>query len=122
MSGHTPGPWFACCDDENAYSHFVFQSESEACICSMDSNDPDDPRDKYEKLEPVVTVAERQANARLIAAAPDLLEALKASYAVTKDALDDLRGLGAEDSILAIRLANSERVIRSAIAKAEGKS
>lgn len=72
---HTPGPWFACCVDE--YPHYVFGEEADKTICALCSNDPNDHDHEYERHEGVVTLEERRANARLIAAAPELLEALK---------------------------------------------
>lgn len=111
MSKYTPGPWHIAVmespdDDIDVRAHMNTQ------IARLWLDDAPD----YEWND------QQRANANLIAAAPDMLDALKASYAVTKDALDDLRSLGAQDSILAMRLANSERVIREAIAKAEGKA
>ena len=41
----------------------------------MLSNDPKDDTEKYCNMSDVVTREERQANAKLIAAAPDLLQA-----------------------------------------------
>lgn len=73
MSKHTPGPWFACCNEDEGYSHYVFD-QGERAICAMCSNDPNDKRDQYEPIDEVLTVRERQANARLIAAAPDLAD------------------------------------------------
>ena len=73
----TKGPWFACCCDDDSYSHYVFSDCGEAVICAMQSNDPNDPRDVYEPLKSILTVKERQANARLISAAPELYEALE---------------------------------------------
>ena len=76
---HSKGEWFACCLD--AKPHFVFAGEGEKTICAMSHNDPNE--EKYEKLMDTVTVEECRANARLIQAAPDLLEALQdiiASY------------------------------------------
>jgi hypothetical protein len=77
---HTPGPWQLWHDDEGA---FVLRSpDDEKVICKRDLGLPD--RD------------EGIANAHLIAAAPDLLEALRAMSPDTEQA-------------------------RAAIAKAEGR-
>jgi hypothetical protein len=67
----TPGPWRACCADTKA--HYVFAEECEATICMPMHNDPDLP--EYEPLVGTVTMRQRRANAALISAAPDLLEA-----------------------------------------------
>lgn len=65
MSGHTPGPWSLIVDDAGDGSEiygFDVSAPNGRGIAYYDAND--DP--------------ETEANARLIAAAPELLEALKA--------------------------------------------
>lgn len=81
------GPWWACCSDEDgAHSHFVFVEESDGgCVCHMSQNDPNDPGYKYEHLEEIVTHAERQNNARLLQAAPDLRDEVIALRAQVGD-------------------------------------
>lgn len=99
MSKHTPGPWFiwqelamqieGCCreeiDDELTFDseHSIYSGEPKECtrgrlkghnkhICDVDAEDFDFDDDEG------TSRAEALANARLIAAAPDLLEALQA--------------------------------------------
>lgn len=94
---HTPGPWFV-----SAGSKYVlagggtYRAVAEAFTCS----------DKW-GMAPI-SEAERDANKRLIAAAPEMLEALKA-VAVT-DALHGMKTGGMDIMSL----------ITNAIAKAEG--
>jgi hypothetical protein len=66
MSGHTPGPWQA----RNDYGW-------DTIIGNVDG--PDDGEYTYTGIAEVITEdpGEAQANARLIAAAPELLEALQ---------------------------------------------
>jgi hypothetical protein len=67
---HTPGPWKAC--ERGDYSDFDKQSQiiigDEMRICAVHSYD-----------------IEGEANARLIAAAPDMLEALISVYQIYID-------------------------------------
>ena len=65
----TKGEWSACCLD--AKPHFVFAGEK--TVCTMLCNDKTMPA--YEPMEAEVTIDECVANAKLIAAAPDLLAA-----------------------------------------------
>jgi len=74
--GGTKGPWEACCTSEGKKSHYVFAGSGYATVCAMNSNDPDDETGNYESMCETVTVRERQANAKLIQSAPDMLEAL----------------------------------------------
>ena len=73
MSGHTPGPWVVL---QNPMSH--------DCITSDDCRICDMPRWDDEYAE------EETANARLIAAAPDLLEALQAIEKYMRADFDDM--------------------------------
>jgi len=59
MSKHTPGPWEALCTDPH-HQLVIFARSVEEFVCGVTGHMPD-----------------AEANARLIAAAPDLLEALK---------------------------------------------
>ncbi|MBA3589663.1 hypothetical protein [Methylibium sp.] len=92
---HTPGPWAA--------AHFPSETENRYCIrgagdffCTVDSRAP--------RL-----VREMQSNARLIAAAPDMLDALRL-------ALDYCESGAVDDSIPG----TLSETIRDAIAAATG--
>ena len=64
MSNPTPGPWKVCHDG------FVKCSQTGERVCSPHSTLPDQKKNAEHRKN-------WEANARLIAAAPDLLEALK---------------------------------------------
>lgn len=110
MSTHTPGPWVDAKATDKTGGSIVMRGDEWIAV-AQDFNQWD--RD-----------AERQANARLIAAAPDLLAALQklADYAEA-----EARG-GDEAVPQHLRCINSGMVAqavseaRAAIAKAEGKS
>lgn len=69
---HTKGTWWACCT--KSIPHYVFANEGKQTICAMIQK---------QEMGDDLTVEEMQANAKLIAAAPDLLDALlKLQYAV----------------------------------------
>jgi hypothetical protein len=103
-AAHTPGPWKA-----------DFDSPDSAGIIAPDQNANEDPR---------VVAAHGiegpnfQANAALIAAAPELLEALKDA----EDSLEDAQACwtakdGTPNTVLAWR----RKAVTAAIAKAEGR-
>lgn len=98
-SKHTPGPWKWWTTHEG--SHRINPEEGGLVIASCDTRNP--------------FSYEQEANARLIAAAPDLLEALK-------DLLDTSVWADAEGNVT-IRLSGEPAVKRAiaAIAKAEGR-
>jgi len=102
MSNHTPGPWVVVCTDENHGHIFIDQ-------------DCDRGRPDLARISPMngAGLETNRANARLIAAAPDLLEALvqaveqlEADYVPTP--LDGTAAL--------------IRKLRAAITKAEGRT
>lgn len=95
MSKHTPGPWKWWTTHEG--SHRINPEEGGLVIASCDTRNP--------------FSYEQEANARLIAAAPDLLKACKALLDVYGElhALYDIGDCDASDAA------------RIAIAKAEGK-
>jgi hypothetical protein len=97
MSKHTPGPWEV---DSNAQGELLVMSRDGAAIAVV-------PVGAYGRSE------RSQPNARLIAAAPELLEALRH----VMQALDLVTPGRAADS----PAARSLRVATAAIAKAEGK-
>ena len=98
VSGHTPGPWSF---DGPSDNHIVW-SDPDNRICFMaHSNGIDPERDT--------------ANARLIAAAPELLDALQAIVAMQALRSSDATGTHLSLSVLC-------ETARAAIAKAEGLS
>lgn len=67
-TAHTPGPWKVVLHGKAAYvSMFI----------GKDGLPPSATGDAQFSVQPYIRPAEAEANARLIAAAPDLLEALK---------------------------------------------
>jgi len=105
MNTHTPGPWEIKLsrDDEGTLCHIGTPDKIARCgqhVCQINGWGFDYDADK-----------EQQANARLIAAAPDLLKALRL-------ALNHIEH-GWIDPKSCISAAND---IRAAIAKAEGRA
>lgn len=110
----TPGPWLVERSDDG---HDIRMASAIACGWDHESHhlieyhhgveaDQDDGGEQF---------AEAEANARLIAAAPDLLEALIEA----EDILDDLTG--ADDLSDDSELHGTLRKVRAAIAKATGR-
>jgi hypothetical protein len=104
MSKHTPGPWHYRRGDEWSHSvvthHGTLPDGSQNCWTVADINKMREP--------------EHEANARLIAAAPELLEALKMGYADTMDYIQRNHLSGAENNRWLV-------LARAAIARAEGE-
>ena len=103
MSKHTPGPWKVYANEIAVGVRPVASEPSDVALCSdMDTSRPDE---------------ETMANARLIAAAPDLLVLLEeCKQACLFD--DDDGGIGvSEDAVIPADLFNR---ICAAIAKATG--
>lgn len=108
MAEHTPGPWEAdCCDVTGArppgdsgvrFWSVVGKGDYRGSVCNVHS------------AEHIggITIAERDANARLIAAAPDLLEACYI-------------GLGVALAFEEESDRSASEKIRAAIAKAKGQ-
>ena len=103
-SKHTPGPWRVCvpCSSSDAYRHIAYGEEF-SVVCSIEGRDAG-------------TNATKNANARLIAAAPDMLATLKKAESWCTN-YKRVHGLG-EDGPLSSDLAE----IRAAIANAEGRA
>lgn len=102
MSKHTPGPWWH--DDDGFVRADVGTSGD--FVYSAPVADPHATKD----IDP----DEREANAHLIAAAPDLLAACEAVLPII-ESLDSAKEEGDDDEPLAAQL-------RAAIAKAKGKA
>lgn len=107
MSKHTPGPWVV---NREKYAHITntMFAGIVADICYVAG---EEPLFVCTPTDWIVTADERLPNARLIAAAPDLLEALQ-------DVLAWIDEIGAE-----AKRRDTERLApaRAAIAKAEGR-
>ena len=83
----TKGNWWACCLGKGNKSHYVFGHDGQGgAVCAMLSNDPIIDKEHYEHLEETITNKERQANAQLIATAPELLESLQELYSSVNNA------------------------------------
>lgn len=108
---HTPGPWTV--EDD-----FTIMADVGAHICTV--NEPDDfPCLDQDEANQAHVLAECQANARLIAAAPTMLAALTAVHTmVGAYALSLWRGGNVLD---AQRAEAVETLVKAAIAHAEGR-
>ena len=105
MSGHTPGPWTDKAIDESQWGVYDSRGWSVA------------QAHQIKVLSADIKQAERTANARLIAAAPDLLEALMAMVEGDSEAIEDanMMGIPFPDEML-----KQFKAARAAIAKATG--
>lgn len=106
MSSHTPGPWSADDGDGQFYGVFDDDGNPLAFLIEPKPNGSESllPKDDTEAIRGYRRWEEHQANARLMATAPELLAALKA---------------------ICSEFAQQHPLIvagRNAIAKAEGKS
>jgi hypothetical protein len=98
MSNHTPGDW-----------HVIepsFANPSRAMVCSA----------SHVSIYDAPLTNETAANARLIAAAPDLLRECRAAVAVLRDFANCYGQCGIDDA------AAMQRQLEAAIAKAEGRA
>ncbi len=69
-ASHTPGPWAYCGHPQPCECGYIFGDGGEVYIAKTLT--------LADEIDPVASKPQRVANARLIAAAPELLEALKA--------------------------------------------
>lgn len=82
----TPGPWHAWCCKENETGGGIFQdtnTDSQKMICRMAKDKRVTHKDKR-KSDDFVHSAEDEANARLIAAAPEMYEVLKEIFRLSE--------------------------------------
>jgi len=109
MNKHTPGPWIL--GDENNQGCSVVIGATHNLLCGLDRQDANTG----------IVVIERDemlANAHLIAAAPDLLEALQRSIGALENVIKDAGGC---DHSVGICMCYELRIVadgRAAIAKA----
>lgn len=113
MAKHTPGPWLLSPTDDTIV---IDATGNEVAAVDGDYNDPD-------------TWPQMEANGRLIAAAPEMLEALKETVASLIDAVSLLkRGSKKDapsDTMFNMMIADYEKAIkqgRAIISKAEGRN
>jgi hypothetical protein len=81
-SKHTPGPWGRLCMHRDGCKCGYIANDGGAVIAQALFNDPSIPDKRYERLEETITIEEADANMNLIAAAPQMLEALKDVFGV----------------------------------------
>lgn len=108
---HTPGPWYAMTRESGGLL-------DQATVCSEHETDgePTFIADTM-GLDGEVPLEQRKANARLMAAAPDMLKALTDAI----PALVRMHGMTAAGKNRSLRLAQLNAA-RAAISKAEGRS
>ncbi len=103
MSKHTPGPWVVDEANTNLVARLVDGVYEYVCAVEPSSFSTREYNNEQE-----------EADARLIAAAPELLEALKMGYADTMDYIQRNHLSGAENNRWLV-------LARAAITKAEGE-
>ncbi|WP_322883246.1 hypothetical protein U8C37_09620 [Sinorhizobium medicae] len=114
MSKHTPGPWTAEPPSEQT-PHIWVNAATNSGVAKIEVCDYDDG--KGERL-----TDEDFANARLIAAAPDLLAALKSAAAAIGDWSRPTGANGMTSASLGHPLMVAQRAMYDVIAKAEDRS
>lgn len=106
MNKHTPGPWLS-----SKFGFQVLTGDSWNTICTLKGGaEWEDGRGKY---EPEYEWQNQEANARLIAAAPALLEACAGVWMMLADTGDNELRLIADECRAAIALANGEALSHS---------
>ena len=102
MSKHTPGPWDTDVQEhDEPYMNITIRAKHRRKICSIDIDDA--PVQDYN--------AEQRANARLIAAAPDMFEAIEETLqSAIKNRMHDSIEITSD----------AVEMLRAAIAKAKG--
>jgi hypothetical protein len=100
---HTPGPWFVGANTNNDGGVSIVSDEARVCVVDAIGKFPRGQGWNHQD-------AARDANARLIAAAPDMLEALKAISEVGIREIHDWQAIAERMQATAL----------AAIAKAEG--
>jgi hypothetical protein len=103
---HTPGPWALHIDELAVFGAEPDRQQVVDCVVSS----------------PNLTDAERKANARLIAAAPELLAALHVAVRTIRTWHGMDLGAAEEPMWQTYQESPEMKVITSAIAKAEGQS
>ena len=101
---HTPGPWFAKRAGDGGYFEWYVGRDGENCPIAEDIADP-------------MTRDPSEANAQLIAAAPDLLAALKDMLSGWRYIRQD----AAHQCIYGVGWDRAQSAAEAAIAKAEGR-
>ena len=109
MSAHTPGPWIYYTGTQSIGGQFVTKGRSTS-VCVLSG-----PRSWGGGS---LRDAERVANAHLIAAAPDMLVALKAAHQFIQKVARAWVHMPGADTVDA---AATPDLVRAAIAKAEGR-
>ena len=108
---HTPGPWIVSCLDETERPGIDAHHLNFTVVCYGVRNQDDEGIHGR-------TIEEEMANARLIAAAPDLLEALLEAEAGLEFSGADKQPEGQFVPAPTLAL----RIVRAAIAKAKGEA
>lgn len=106
MSNHTPGPWIGKHGNRTNYVRGIYAAGNKPVVTWGGIGSP--------------TSIEGIANARLIAAAPDLLEAVLETRKLVSEAA--MTGFNFADGDWAERLFLNQGRLSAAIAKAEGRS
>ena len=108
-AAHTPGNWVASCGQDFAVVLAPDSRIQPVAVC----------HNIYGSVEE--TIDEDKANARLIAAAPDLLAALR-ELADSTEAYTDAQDEGGHPEAHVDRMILARRSARAAIARAEGRT